>query len=65
MALITVVLMDNENIAQHASGKLDFEKVSDVTLLKRNERVYAFRELRSGVAVYVECASLPYTVTEF
>lgn len=62
---ITVVLMANDGISQHASGQLDAEKLADNNCIKRNERLYLFNSYSNNVAYFNEASSQPYVITEW
>ena len=62
---ITVVLLDKDGISQHASGKLDPDKIENCNSLKRNERLYTFWRLSSNTYFYIETDHFPYVITEF
>ena len=62
---VRVVLMDSDNFAQHASGYVDADKISDHNGVERNKRLYCFNKIQDSVVYFVEVEKQPYVITEW
>lgn len=64
MAMTRVVLRDKDRIADHASGKMDTDKLGETHLVKRDGKIYGYSGMSAGAAIFRECFE-PVEITEF